>query len=108
MTPALKALTRLATAHTPTTVVQSSTTAAVEQPGCHALHQQGEQQPSQPQQQQLRVLELTAGSLPDSLMEAVGKLTGLACLKLTATAAIHMAPVAQLTALTAVTLTVSF
>jgi hypothetical protein len=40
-------------------------------------------------------------------MEAVGSLTGLQELKLNATAAIHMAPVAKLTGVTSVTLTVS-
>jgi hypothetical protein len=55
----------------------------------------------------LRELELTSGSLPDALMEAVGGCRGLQALKLNATASIQMGPVAHLTQLTRVTLTVS-
>jgi hypothetical protein len=50
---------------------------------------------------------LTCGALPDALMESVGGCRGLLELKLNATASIHMGPVAHLTQLTRVTLTVS-
>jgi len=54
----------------------------------------------------LTVLECVAGSLPDVLLEVVGRLRGLVRLKLSSTTALHMAPVSNLTALTAITMTV--
>lgn len=117
ITHALQQLLEAATAPATTAATTAAGAAAAQGSGSDSSTSSLPQQPSQQLGCQqvlsgsargvgLTVLECVAGSLPDVLMEVVGGLRGLVRLKLSSTTALHMAPVSNLTALTAITMTV--
>jgi hypothetical protein len=71
---------------------------------CAAPAHQGQQPQQQPHA--LECLDLRGGRLPDGLMEVVGRLTGLTSLRLSATTPMNTAPLAALTNITCLHLTV--
>jgi hypothetical protein len=97
ITDALAALAATAAAEAAPAAAAGSTASVC----CHIQHQQKQQH------QQLTRLELRAGRLSDAVMAAVGQLSGLRCLQLSATTAIDTAPLSALMRLSHLQLTVT-